>query len=557
MISKMGIPAYFSHIIKNYPEIIKNFKSNEFKVDNLFLDSNSIVYDSLREIEYKNDSDFEKKLITAVCKKLESYMQQINPNNLVYIAFDGVAPLAKLNQQKSRRYKSWFISNYENKNSKNNNDNDNDNDNYNYNDNKNKNFWDKTAITPGTDFMNKLNLQIKYHFKNALKFKVNKIIVSDSCIEGEGEHKIFEYIRKNTHVKDEINVIYGLDADLIMLTINHRFISEKMYLFRETPEFIKSLNSDLDPNKLYVMDIPFFTEKLNFTLNNNKTAIEEYEKNKIYDYIFLCFLLGNDFLPHFPAINIRTKGIDLLLNIYQEIIGNKKQNIIKNGKIIWKNFRKIIQELSNVEEELIQKEHKNRDKQEKRPPYIDKNDKKLSLFDKEMLHVPIKSRELEKYINPFEKGWQYRYYDMILDISNEEKNFEDKIKNLCLNYIEGLEWTFKYYMTDCADWRWFYKYDYPPLIRDLLKYLPYFETDLIQNKPKNPIKDVVQLSYVLPKNSLLFLPKKVKNILEKNYGYYYQENYDFKWAYCKYFWESHVEFPRVDFEEFEKNILQI
>ena len=103
----MGIPAYFSHIIKNYPNILQKFQK-KFLVDNLFLDSNSIIYDCLRDINYSgNNDDYERKLINAVCKKIETYIQQISPTNIVYISFDGVAPVAKLNQQKNRRYKSW------------------------------------------------------------------------------------------------------------------------------------------------------------------------------------------------------------------------------------------------------------------------------------------------------------------------------------------------------------------------------------------------------------------------------------------------------------------
>ena len=223
----MGIPAYFSYIIKNYPNILYKFKNN-FNSKYLFLDSNSIIYDSMRDIEYSNDNDYERKLINAVCKQIETYIEQISPKQMVYIAFDGVAPVAKLSQQKNRRYKSWFINHYE--------------------DNV-KPYWDSTAITPGTDFMNKLNLQIRYHFRQPRSFHVKQIIISGSDIPGEGEHKIFEYIRENTKmINNEKTVIYGLDADLIMLTINHLQYCNQMYLFRETPSFIKSIDKSLDPN---------------------------------------------------------------------------------------------------------------------------------------------------------------------------------------------------------------------------------------------------------------------------------------------------------------------
>ena len=85
----MGIPSYFSYIIKNYPNILKKFQRNfsqkEIIFNNLFLDSNSIIYDSMREIEYKNSNDFERKLINAVCKKIEElYTANISKSSGLY-----------------------------------------------------------------------------------------------------------------------------------------------------------------------------------------------------------------------------------------------------------------------------------------------------------------------------------------------------------------------------------------------------------------------------------------------------------------------------------------
>ena len=521
----MGIPAYFSHIIKNYPKIIQRFQKKS-TVNHLYLDSNSIVYDAMRSIEYSgNNDDYERKLINAVCKKIETYIQQISPSHLLFIAFDGVAPVAKLDQQKNRRYKSWFTNQY---------------------DKTDNPVWNSTAITPGTDFMNKLNLQVRYHFRKPSSYNVKKIIISGSDFPGEGEHKIFEYIRENTKELENMKtVIYGLDADLIMLTINHLQYCKNMYLFRETPDFIKSIDKSLDPNLMYVIDIPEFKNNLVYYLNNDKEPTTEIERNRVFDYIFMCFLLGNDFLPHFPALNIRTGGMDVILETYRNVLGNSNKNIISDGKIVWKNLRLLIGDLSKHEHTYIENDYHLRNKQEKRPVRIEEN---MSKFDKELLHAPSKERQVEKYINPRDRFWETRYYDMLFDVDiNDELR-----KNISLNYLEGLEWTWKYYSAGCVDWRWTYKYNYPPLLTDLLKYVPYFDTELVDEVEKNPVTELVQLSYVLPRNSLYLLPKRIETQLTQQMSDMYREDYEFEWAYCKYFWECHVKYPPVKIDDLER-----
>ena len=62
------------------------------------------------------------------------------------------------------------------------------------------------------------------------------VIFSNSNVPGEGEHKIFEYIRENNE-ESYTDLIYGLDADLIMLSF--RLVKSNMYLLRESLEFGK------------------------------------------------------------------------------------------------------------------------------------------------------------------------------------------------------------------------------------------------------------------------------------------------------------------------------
>jgi 5'-3' exonuclease len=544
----MGIPSYFSFLVKSHRNIIKKINKDK-KIHNLYLDSNSIIYDSIKKIDYNyksNNEEFEINLIKEVCHKINEYINIIKPSNKVFIAFDGVAPVAKLEQQRNRRYKSWF-QNELNKAIK---------PDINVNDS-----WDTCSITPGTKFMDKLGIYIKHYFKNVSKFGVKEIIVSCSNDAGEGEHKIYKYIRdhKEYHSNTE-TIIYGLDADLIMLTLNHLYICNKLYLFRETPHFIKNIDNTLDPDELYVMDIPalsdaIFLEMKPLELNNKNMFINhsnslffssEHKKNIIFDYILICFILGNDFLPHFPSINIRTNGIHILMNAYKDAFlrdSNKIQYLTNDNKIIWKNLRLFISKLAQQEEENFINEMKIRDKQEKN------NGFRMKTMEDRLLNIPMLDRNVEKYINPQEEGWQTRYYKKLFDIDIDDIRREQ----ICINYLEGLEWTIQYYTTGCKDWRWKYNYNYPPLLKDLIKYIPYFESEFIKDnsETQTSIHKHVQLSYVLPKNSLYLLPEDIQSKLLKNYSHYYGSDYKIIWAFCKYFWESHVIMPEIDIEKLE------
>ena len=112
----------------------------------------------------------------------------------------------------------------------------------------------------------------------------------------------------------------------------------------------------------------------------------------------------------------------------------------------------------------------------------------------------------------------------------------------------------KYYTTGCPDWRWRYKFNYPPLLTDLLQYIPIFSTEFVPNKQINPVTEIVQLCYVLPRKCLNLLPYKLHDLLLKEHNEWYKSNCDFVWAYCKYFWESHVEMNEIDINELEKFI---
>ena len=525
----MGIPSYFSYIVKNHANVIKKVEEYKIPINNLYLDCNSIIYDAVHNIDFTKllESDIDT-IIKSVCNKIDEYILQLKPDNNIYIAFDGVAPVAKLEQQRSRRYKSLYQNNISKSIFK----------------NTKPDPWNTTAITPGTVFMKKLNDVIRQRYSNPDKYKVKNMILSPSDKSGEGEHKLFEYIRNFPDQHQNKNtVIYGLDADLIMLSINHLPISNNIYLFRETPHFIKTINSELEPNATYLIDIPELAKIITLDMNNGNELTTFQQQNRIYDYIFMCFFLGNDFMPHFPSINIRTGGVNKMINAYKATIGGTNENLTDGKKIYWKNLRKLVYFLSEQEENNLKIETKLRNRMEKQSSDTSSPEGQLKSFDS----LPTRERSIEKYIDPYKINWQYRYYKSLFDIDIDEV----RKKQICTNYLEGLEWTMKYYTTGCADWRWCYNYNYPPLLSDLIRFIPYFDTEFIENKVANPVTELVQLCYVLPKQSLHLLPRELHDRLIKEHGDWYSSNCDFAWAYCKYFWESHVLLPHIDINELE------
>jgi len=539
----MGIPSYFAHIVRKHRKIIKKINTDSPKINNLYLDCNSFIYEahqnlvnSMTEKQKKlYDQDillFEKDLINLAQKNLIKLVEQLKPESRILIAFDGVAPLAKLDQQRNRRYMSAFQSSIDTENPQ--------------SSGVLKYKWNTSAITPGTDFMEKLGKEFSMRFRDPKEFGVEIIMVSTSCEAGEGEHKIYDYIRTNAaYHKETYTVIYGLDADLIMLTLNHLHISENMFLFRETPEFIKSIDKTLNPSETYFLDIPLFARSIIKEMsheNANKPVHEiSLQNDVLFDYIFMCFFLGNDFLPHFPALNIRTSGINRLIDTYKAVFKQDGDTLTKDHAIVWKNVRRFLTDFATNELDYVKEEYGLREKASKRSMY-DNNDAD------DMNLIPLKDRAVEIYINPNEVGWESRYYQTLF----ATRINDDRRKEISTNFLEGLEWTFKYYSTGCADWRWSYKYNYPPLFADLIKYVPYFDTTLVALKEKQPVSPMVQLSYVLPPSSMVLLPAALKEKLLKEKPEWYVGNYIFHWAFCKFFWEAHVDLPDINIAELEK-----
>ncbi|TFY74095.1 hypothetical protein EWM64_g9917, partial [Hericium alpestre] len=104
----MGIPKFFRYISERYPltsQIIEENKIPEF--DNLYLDFNGIIH----SCSHPNDNDAhfrlsEEQIFTSIFAYVDHLFGKIKPKKLFFMAVDGVAPRAKMNQQRSRRFRT-------------------------------------------------------------------------------------------------------------------------------------------------------------------------------------------------------------------------------------------------------------------------------------------------------------------------------------------------------------------------------------------------------------------------------------------------------------------
>ena len=215
----MGIPVYFKSLIENYDHLlIPDQYFGEYDIDGLYLDLNCAIHPCCQAVmaEYREKyglgdfsvDDLERDMMARIAGKIDELIGLVKPRKLLYIAIDGPAPRAKMEQQRTRRYKTTL-------------------------DKNRSKIWNTNAITPGTRFMEKLGKYLRYHISHKLTGRGFAVEFSDSSEAGEGEHKILNHIRDEKG--DGSMVIYGLDADLIMLSL----IADKkgMYLLREKTEF--------------------------------------------------------------------------------------------------------------------------------------------------------------------------------------------------------------------------------------------------------------------------------------------------------------------------------
>jgi 5'-3' exonuclease len=542
----MGIPFYFYAIINQFDNIVGDNVPKNCK--RFFIDFNSIIHNTAYAILSK-EQDVDTHIFTDIIDYVHSLLKICTPNELLYIAIDGVAPCAKMHQQRKRRYMSSFRNNL-------------------VNNFKRKNGakvieWDSNQITPGTDFMNRLNVYLKEYFdKNKFDFDV---ILSGSDEPKEGEHKFIRYIKDNP-VENEngCDVIYGLDADLIMLSLTCN--QPRIYLMREMTNFqtIKKPDGLSDTAKqvcFKYLEIDALRKAISLYLYDSD------EIEYMNDYVFMCFLLGNDFLPSFPFLKLRQNALDILCTAYKKAKHDLHDHLIRFNKRTEEHeinfeFLKVLLELISKHEDeyitLSTKEYNACRYNTNRRPNCP-----IEKYALDLDNYPIMN-SMTKLIDPInDNKWRMSYYHYLFtDISLKD------IKSVCLNYIEGLIWNMNYYFNKEYSTTWYYKYPYPPSMSDLFNNMCIMndnDFNAICEKVKSSNNNVsidanMQLLMVLPPQSIDIVPDKLKCIMQDvkhGCAHYYPSRFHII-TYMKYhLWECVPVLPDIDIHHLHSTLLKL
>lgn len=553
----MGLPGFFAWLLRFYKNkiLLKNLNNVCENVDHFYIDSNCLFHPECTKIkDYYPDLDvenLEEKMFQRIKNYLSYLYKYVNATKIKGTMVDGVCPLAKMSQQRKRRFKAVNDTKVRNDIKKK------------YGKTVNEK-WSNTVITPGTEFMEKLHQSLLEYFKNInFKTDIDTHIYSSYHTAGEGEHNILQHIKENVKSTETV-VIYGLDADLIFLAMTSGI--ENIYLLRESLHFgIKHDEEELyDPvedvaQELMYVSIKEIKKAFNaqvLHLANQRNCIFPFDENTDFsnDLVVICFLLGNDFLPHFPSIDIYKGGLDSIIDAYITSLIDTKNLLtkIENSKLQINNvtFEYLCEILGEREETYFR---------EGIPYYNNQMSKRRCManddYSKEVWKLD--NMKIFKVDDPIMLGhgevdeWKFRYYEHYFGVCEHQKEFIDNLVEL---YLEGIIWVGRYYFESCPSWQWHFPYDHGPFISDIANYLKKrkLNINLIEFELGEPLSPMVQLLTVLPPASCEIVAKSYRELMLNDDSpiiYLYPKDTELDMLYKDQYWQCIPKLPLMNVDE--------
>lgn len=468
----MGVPSLFR-------QFVKLSSTQTTKIEYFFIDFNCLIHKCCKMHFEKGVSyrEIDECVINEILRYTVYLVTKIvKPTRLLFISIDGSVPLAKMIKQRKRRFKYHHDAMYKQK-------------------LKNKynittTQFDSTKISPGTLFMSKLSARIKnlitigafsQHTQNF------KVIFSDSNVPGEGEFKIFDYLKQN-NIHQNI-LIYGMDADLIVLSMNYDFIN--INLIRENDE----------DEIIYLNIKDCCTHLFNKFVSDDIMKIDEFVK----DFILFSFLGGNDFVTAIPQCQIRSNGLEKLMRTYVNVYSELRCHLVIDTTINFEFLKQMMMKLSDSED-LAMKNVYNKQKIITKNTSYETDMENFEHLDYSHSHNPFHNQYKEEFkkINYKDEYivWKRQY---ISEFFGDDDPVQD--------YIKSLLWTYDYYNGKIQDKEYCYSHRNAPLasmlscvdLQKITQNISFTENDWL-----TPIE---QLLYILPPQNCKLLPSTLQDFL--------------------------------------------
>ncbi|KAK8813117.1 hypothetical protein WA158_002709 [Blastocystis sp. Blastoise] len=514
----MGIPKFYRWLSERYPLINEKVSDTEYlpAVDGLYLDLNSVIHNAT----HKKDGLAVTKSPEDVAQDLFNYIDHIvitiKPLKTLFLAVDGVAPRAKMNQQRSRRFKSasekklqedtLVSSGIQISGS----------------------TFDTNCITPGTEFMDEVDQYFRYlvHAKmtNDHLWQNINIIYSGHDVPGEGEHKIMAYLRDQYSRPDydpkQRHCIYGLDADLILLSLSLH--DPNVILLREVIDFTFSgkkhqfggVPVEEKQKKNYdstwdIFHLSVLREYLKIELKPQEPIEWMNEEKLLDDFIFLMIFSGNDFMPQLPSLDINENSVQMFIDLYRCLLKDMGGFLVEDAKPVPTRLRMILHTLGTNEEDVyMHSALKNKGNQTVDKP-LDNATYEEMRHNVTPRDLPIirSQEQIESTLIPLGKNtFKYQYY---LNKFNLMPDDGEMLDTICTNYYEGLCWVMQYYYRDIPSWIWYYHYHYAPFASDIMNVMD-AEVHFTVGKPFFPF---TQQLGCLPPLSASLLPSSYRPLM--------------------------------------------
>jgi 5'-3' exonuclease len=514
----MGIPSFYRHLLRRFKNITsgsyKSLVANGGDVSAFMLDFNCIIYAAMKTVKPVATEPYEVGLRREVGVWLERLVDIVDPKDEVFIAVDGPVPLAKIHQQRLRRFKSVWLRR------------------------RDASLraelglpvaaegWDRNAITPGTPFMDEMN-----RFLSGWAVKWNKqggsqCVLSGSDIAGEGEHKVMQRIGSLT---GKNVVVYGLDADLILLGMLHADLTgNRVILCRENGE---GTVTDVAELTIQFFDPTAVLEALWLTHCKDGTPRSTW----LRDYVAIMSVLGNDFMPHSLGWSIRDDAIAFILDGLETICFLEKDRLIKDGKINRYILLKFFtwcsaQEYGRVTKWLYQKK-------KWYPPALKQTDAFARACEEAESEPMV--RQTEMFL--LESGQLSQQWRSLLETYHFSAS--SHAEEAAVEFIRGFQWVFSYYLdSGSVDVNWYYSWSSAPTFATLARVLGKMEELPSAAGSSVAVSPVTQLVMVLPAESHGLLPFAVRERLGK-YFEYLPESFSLEYFGKRFLWECEPIIP--------------